>query len=242
MKKKVSIIVLMITLIGSITFLLYHQKNLRCLFIQNNSNFYQIQDHVFVSKNTPQLVIDSLGNLIKQSKTELKAFWGNLISEPTIIFCYTQNEYYKFGKKNTAAICRLGKYIAFTMYGLKTDVISHELCHAELFSRIGENYFKYYTQLPCWFDEGIALQFDSRDIYNDKEYYSKLILDKTDLEQLDRPGDFYTNDHSETLKNYLLSKLEIERFILNNSAQDLVELVDKFKNGGDLYEEYFNLR
>lgn len=235
--------ILLLVLIASLTiFFFYHQKNFRCIFIHSNDNFLQVEENIFVSKDTPPDLIDSLVSLVIKSENNLSSFWGGLMSSPTIIYCNTSAAYRKFGVPNTAALCRLGHYVIFSSYGLNEEVISHEICHAEIFSRIGENYFRYYTKLPCWFDEGIALQFDSRNIYNITEEQKNKVLSNSELKNLDRPGDFYLKDQDKTRNNYIASKIEIENFIKKNSINALINLLEIFKNSGDFYPEYYKLR
>jgi len=44
--------------------------------------------------------------------------------------------------------------------GINLDVLSHEMCHTELYHRLG--WWRKEMRIPTWFDEGLAMQLDYR--------------------------------------------------------------------------------
>ena len=223
-------------------FLLYHKKNIRCLLIDSDSSFTKVAPDIYVSNNTPQEWGDSLLELKVQAQEKLTSFWGPLQNNAILIYCHGQANYDKLGAENTMALCRLGRYLVVPSYGLQADVISHELCHTEIFSRIGRNYFKYYQKLPCWLDEGIALQFDDLEINNLRPEEQGLEITDKDLEAMDRPKDFYTDNIQQTLFNYRRAKAEIKRFIERNGKSAIIQTLDQLKNNENWYSNYLDLR
>jgi hypothetical protein len=93
-------------------------------------------------------------------------FYGAPIATPVTIIAANAAEGRKFGLTDvpgTAFISMTGTYVTLNMEQFGLDVTAHELMHAELAKRLG--YWARITQLPTWFDEGVALQLDRRAQY-----------------------------------------------------------------------------
>lgn len=229
---------LSILLITLAAWLYFHKKEIKCLRIQANDQFQEISPNFFVSKDTPPDTIALLTRLREQSLSELQVFWSSLQSNSTIIYCHTKKLYEQYGMPGTPACNLLGRFAIISKYGVHQDVMSHELCHSEIFSRIGENYFTYYYRLPCWLDEGIALQFDHRALYPRSALDTIGPLDLEELRQIDRPQDFYLKDYQQTTQHYMNAKVAVERFINVYSKEAIVQLLENFRKGGDIYQLY----
>lgn len=238
MRKKIIIVFLSLLFIGIASWLFYHQKEIRCLRIHKSDQFQQIQSNLFVSKDTPPDTTALLKVILQESLSSLNEFWGPLQSNSTILYCHSKELYEQYGMPGTPACNLLGKFAIISRYGVKEDIISHELCHSEIFSRIGGNYYKYYYQLPCWLDEGIALQFDHRGIYPQAQVDAIGQLSLEELQQIDRPQDFYLSDYKQTTQNYLKAKAVIAQFIQAHSKIALLQLLEDFRKGSDIYELY----
>jgi hypothetical protein len=144
-----------------------------------------------------------LVNVFKRSKNEVEKFWTGFSNEAIIIYCHNEGVYSKYGMKGVPALTRLGSYVILPNDGIYIEFISHELCHTELFARLGKNWWVYYQKLPCWFDEGLALQFNNTGTYekNALDTVSRWPIKK--LRTIDRPRKFYRKDSKITLQHYL---------------------------------------
>lgn len=228
-------------LIGISSFLLYHQKNIKCVFIASNKDFIAIKENIFVSKNTPLTIQQELLTLLNYAQNTLQNFWKMPIEIPTIIYCHSSENFQKLGAENTLALCRLGEYLVISSNGLDHEILTHEMCHAIVFDLLDENYLTYYTKLPSWLDEGIALQFNVTGNYANEELKKYKNPNVNELKYLDRPRYFYTQDHQITLKNYKLAKIEVTQFLENHEVEELKKLLIKISSKKKFYQTYERL-
>ncbi|MBD1398927.1 hypothetical protein H9Q13_17285 [Pontibacter sp. JH31] len=133
-----------------------------------------------------------------------------------------------------------GRHVVVTETGLNTDIISHELAHVALFDRIPN--FKWYMmtyRVPVWFDEGIAMQVDYREIYSTEKY-----LRHTDngakaptLVSMASISDFYQPDTLGWYR-YATSKHEVARWLQKVDRQGLDQLIQSTTIFSDFDEQY----
>ena len=206
MKNKLLILGLL-SVLSTIGFvLMLYQHDLRCVWVQHDKQFRRIVvggTPIFVSIDTPEETLETLVYVFKRSKNEVEKFWTGFSNEAIIIYCHNEGVYSKYGMKGVPALTRLGSYVILPNDGIYIEFISHELCHTELFARLGKNWWVYYQKLPCWFDEGLALQFNNTGTYekNALDTVSRWPIKK--LRTIDRPRKFYRKDSKITLQHYL---------------------------------------
>ena len=92
--------------------------------------------------------------------------------------------------------------------GQDLDVVAHELMHAELFERVG--YWRRFTQIPTWFDEGLAMQVDFRQRYDLPKAPS---VDTSYVRQLETVGDFFQSGDELLTRNYASAKAEVANWL-----------------------------
>lgn len=221
--------------------LIFHHRDLRCLSVSQSKEFRRIvveNTPIFVSIDTPEETLKTLVYVFKYSKNEVKKFWTGFSNEAIIIYCHNERAYSKYGMKGVPALTRLGSYVILPNDGLYVEIISHELCHTELFARLGKNWWVYYQKLPCWFDEGLALQFNNTGTYekNALDTIGRWPIKK--LRTIDRPRKFYRNDSKITLHHYLVAKKEIASWLSEHSKNDLLNVIDSLREEGEFYAVY----
>jgi hypothetical protein len=223
----------------------------RCYAINFSGSFTKHSNHLYISKGTTLSQTDTLSALLVSARKRLSGFWGNQHSEPTIIFCHTEEVYRKYGSSNGSPAnyfgTPLGTYVVIGPQGLDIDVISHEMCHAELTHRVG--WLTMARKIPQWFNEGIALMVDYR--YPDKgvgntyrNYLRKwqqtsmqgqIILPLEDLESVES---FYKGDMFRVNLAYLRSGLEVSRWLTLVEQRGLLQLIQGLQNGAAFEEAY----
>lgn len=220
---------------------IFYQRDLRCICVPYSKQFKRIDADdtpIFVSVDTSKETLEVLLKVYKHSKRKVEEFWSGFSNRATIIYCHNEKVYSKYGMKGVPALTRLGSYVILPSDGLYHEVISHELCHTELFARLGQNWWIYYQKLPCWFDEGLALQF------NNTGMYQKSVLDTVSrwtikkLRTIDRPRGFYRKDAKITLHHYLVAKKELELWLSDHSKSDFMKVIKSLREGGQFYNEY----
>ena len=225
--------------------LMFHHGDLRCLWVSHSKQFRRIvveNTPIFVSIDTPEETLKTLVYVFKRSKNEVEKFWAGFSNEATIIYCHNERVYSKYGVKGVPALTRLGSHVILPSDGIYVETISHELCHTELFARLGKNWWVYYQKLPCWFDEGLALQFNNTGTYekNALDTVPRWPINK--LRTIDRPRKFYRNDSKITLHHYLVAKKEIALWLSEHSKNDLLNVIDSLRKEGEFYAVYQNIK
>ncbi len=218
--------------------------------------FSKIAPSVLVSDQTSKARQDSLLQFVTQANNRIRSFWGNRQGEATIIFCSNREEYQKFCLIYEGAGCSLGtptgSWIVLNPDGLNVDVIAHEMCHDELFSRLG--WMKAKSSLPQWFDEGMALMVDYR--YSDPDPSRRYIGYVQEWDILTNHGktaphlqDIVTlngffgtqrgqADPTRTAQSYVTSGKEVSRWLGLVGQDGLLRIVQQLRDGYDFEDAY----
>jgi hypothetical protein len=141
----------------------------------------------------------------------------------------------------------LGTYVVISPQGLNVDVISHEMCHAELTHRLG--WLTMSRKIPQWFNEGIALMVDYR--YPDKgvdntyENYLRKWQQTSmqgqihvSLQDLETVESFYRGDNFWVNLAYLRSGLEVSKWLEKVEQQGLLDLTQALQSGASFEEAW----
>jgi hypothetical protein len=188
--------------------------------------FTENENHLYISHGTRAGQADSLRTLLTAARQRLTRFWGETQGEPTIIFCHTDALYRKYGSPSGSPAnyfgTPLGTYVVISPQGLNIDVISHEMCHAELTHRVG--WLTMSREVPQWFNEGVALMVDYRYPGNGLDNTYQNYLRKwqqsslegqiaVSLQELESVESFYRGDAFWINLAYLRSGLEVSRWL-----------------------------
>jgi hypothetical protein len=136
----------------------------RC-YLVSWSGLDQIAPNLYVDPDMPEAQRQSLLSRLADSEKQVASLYGSYTARPTVIAGHTMAVMDDYGGNlyNRAGRTYLTLASAFIVLGpdgvRSEDVLSHELAHAELLARIG-----YWSrgEIPNWFDEGLAVQFDNR--------------------------------------------------------------------------------
>ena len=133
-----------------------------------------------------------------------------------------------------------GEYVIISPDGLNADDVSHEMCHTELYSRVG--YFND-REIPLWFHEGISMLVckDYPSTYEGylTEWHSMIKNDPEilPLNRITAENDFYASPSRSSL-SYWRSGLEVMRWYELYGKDGLLELTRDITNGKDFYDAY----
>lgn len=121
--------------------------------------------NVYVNRATTPAQTTQLAKHILTARQRLLRFWGDRRGTATLIYCPKQADYEQYCIGGEGAGCSLGSpwgesFLVLGPDGNNADVIAHELCHDELFARLG--WWRVKRQIPVWFNEGLALMVDYR--------------------------------------------------------------------------------
>lgn len=206
---------------------------MQCYFVRW-TELEEIAPKVFIDPNMPEDKREFLLVSIEEAKDRISGLYGEYTAAPVIIAGHTMEVMERFGGNTYNQVGRtyltaLGSYIIFGPDGISdTDVIAHEIGHAELAQRIGQ---KAANQLPDWFEEGLALQFDNRFTEEDWEKRTSNGINAPNLEEIS------VITHDDWL-GYATAKHEVRRWLDAAGQDGLLSLLQSIRNGADFYQAY----
>lgn len=246
-------------LLGSVAFVVSYfvlfPHVFRCLSIRY-SDFRLAAEHLYVSPELSPRVQTHANKLIQESRKRIETFWGSRVGKPTIILCQRTDQYRQYCNSGDGAGCSIGtpwgtSYIVLNMDGLNTDVIAHEMCHDELFTRLG--WWKTTREIPQWFNEGLALMVDYRFVpktdsiqryvdYKDEYLYlSRGGQVALDLEEIASMRGFFNGQESHVMLAYMTSGMEVSRWLALTGEKKIPLLIQRVAEGKAFKEVYQEL-
>ncbi len=190
-----------------------------------------------------------LWHIIDRARDRNVRFWGEWKNQPIIIYCHNQADFARYGS-GTPGVAYLNPTQCFIVIGpdgLRTDIMSHEMCHVELFQRIG--WLASEFEKPAWFDEGLALMLDYRYAKREEKtrYFGFLIdWDRSlrsgssyvELDELQKLEGFSQGDLRRKVFAYLTAGKEVSRWLEIVGKEGLLEFTEKLKQGARFLEVY----
>jgi hypothetical protein len=244
---RIALALLVLATAGAGIYALRYPSMVRCMTVSWR-DFDVAQKKVFVSPDTPPEVRNLLKQLIARSEARVAALWGDFKSEPVIIYCHNETYFEQFGagSPGVAYLTPIGPYVVIGPRGMRTDVISHELCHAELFSRIG--WYNSEFHKPAWFDEGLAMQLDYRYARRGRSRYFGFMVDwerrigkggkAYDLDSLKGREAFTSGDFRQTELAYVTAGMEVSRWLEAVGEEGLLRFAERLMEGGSFSQVY----
>ena len=212
--------------------------------VPHRSSFEKVDDNVYVNRLDPDEADEKemMIELIDSAKDRVKEFFGDLEGEDStvIILCDDAKMLKKLGGDHdtkTTFFPSKKNYISISPDYCNTDVLAHELTHAELHSRLNASALK---KLPSWFDEGLAMQNDYRKQYNEDVWAELTDNGKNTvaLEDMDEPEEFYAGTEDDRQLRYACAKHEVGNWLERHGQQGLLDLIDKLNSGEDFDTAY----
>lgn len=234
---------IILVLLGFFAFYFKSPEIRNCFLISLSNNFSERENNLYISKDTPKVLQDSIISLIKLADQRVCRFWNTdkRAGSPIFIFCYSNDELMNFSKSNAILTYRtpINDYVVFGKDRINLDMISHELLHTELTAKAG--YFKMINKIPVWFDEGVAMQVDYRPEFSEEKYLQvKDSLGYTiELAKISAPNQFYKDNH---YYHFLQSRHEVDSWLKIAKLNGLYQLVNRIKNGEDFNFVYNELK
>ena len=226
MKKIILFTTLFFTL-SSVAVAAYKHQTIASVMIAH-SDFVEIQKNIFISANTTTQQKKNLLALIEKAKKRINNKFGGFTATPIIISSNDMDKLKPYISNSYGAthFTLSNAYTIIGSDGQNLDVISHELVHAEIFKRIG--YFKRWVNLPVWFDEGVAMQVDTRKAYNDPPPNIR-------INSLKYGWQFFRGNQT---SHYALAKNEIKKWLETAGDTAPYELLSNMNNGVSFNNAY----
>ena len=249
--------VLPMLIVLPVSFLMLYPHLVRCIRIDSSADFRLLTgtDRVYVNLSATLYQQGQLRRHAATARDRIRRFWGDRRGRAILIYCPKQTDYEQYCASGEGAGCSLGtpwgtSYLVLGPDGNNADVIAHELCHDELFARLG--WWRIKRQIPQWFNEGLALMVDYRfsspsvweqpdkqpNPFSDEDLSSfpqRPMLKLTDLETTQ---DFFGGGYTNTMLAYQTSAEEVTRWLTVVGRAGVPALSNAVANGvafGDAY-------
>ncbi|WP_266367391.1 hypothetical protein [Tellurirhabdus rosea] len=230
---------------------------IRCQFIGYAPDFQRIAPGVYVSRDTPPRQRAFLLFEIRQAERRLASLWQSpRRGRAAVIFCQTPEQYERYCRGSEGAGCSLGTpwgdaWIVINPYGRNPDVLAHEMCHDELYQRLG--WLTSQRQIPQWFNEGLALMLDHRfttardslqrfrDYHDEWQYLTRGQQFVLELEEMESMRDFFGGGPQHVMLAYMTAGREVARWLSIVGRPGLQQLTDAVAAGNDFGTTYQTL-
>ena len=199
----------------SVAYSFFFINQIRCIMV-SYSDLKEVEKGIYVDPAMDDIEIQLLLLNIEQSKERVALFFDTTTSNPTIIAGPTKGIMKKYGANLRSPgmnhITLLGTFIVLGPGGLNRDVISHELVHSELVSRVG--WMNREAKIPTWFDEGLALMLDYRYANSDAMWMMLTSNGKNApaLPELANMNDFMRYTEKSPFFSYVTAMREVSRW------------------------------
>ncbi|MFD2937044.1 hypothetical protein [Spirosoma flavum] len=246
-----------------IGFLWLYPQVLWCMRVSTSADFKLLAGtgKVYVSRTATAKQQTQLRHHTQTALDRIRRFWGDRRGQATLIYCPAQADYERYCAGGEGAGCSVGtpwgtSYLVLGPDGNNTDVIAHELCHDELFTRLG--WWRVKRQIPQWFNEGLALMVDYR-FSNPSVWEQPDSLEQTSpsssenaslsfpqrpmlkLADLETTREFFGGNYTHTLLAYQTAADEVARWLAVVGRAGVPALTDAISNGNEFGEMYRQL-
>ncbi len=244
-------------------FLLLYPQLWRCMQIEGSPDFLGLtgQPNVYVNRNATRKQAAQLNTHLQTARTRLARFWGDRRGRATLIYCPQQADYEQYCIGGEGAGCSLGtpwgeSFLVLGPDGNNADVIAHELCHDELFARLG--WWRTKREIPVWFNEGLALMVDYRfsppDLWEHPDRTARPNYFDTDddmmafaqppmlkLTNLETTREFFGGGYEHVMLAYQIAANEVSTWLRVVGRAGVPVLAGTVASGADFEETYRQL-
>lgn len=232
-KKRIIYVVsgfLSLALVGA---LLLGKNVIACTLIEY-SDFDETAPGIYLEPGLTKAETQQFFILYEAAKERIRNTYGEYTARPTIIAIRSPDKIKQYGNAYGVAYFIPGKsFVVIGPEGHNADVIAHELMHAELNQRVG--YWKRMTQIPSWFDEGVAMQVDYRQSFNIENFENAGPLNR---QKLWFAGQFHSGNIQKIMENYAISKHEVNNWRMPRKKSHLYEKLEEIR-GGKNFDDAF---
>ncbi len=171
-----------------------------------------------------------LPELQSQARARIESTFGTPRSHPTVVFFRDSRAFWPLlvNPYGSAGSIGEGSCVLIGPKGRSVDVVAHELMHQELLERVG--YWRLITEIPVWFNEGVAMQVDFRPQYALAQSAGSAI-DTGSVRALDSIGEFNDGDDEQLTQHYAFAKAEVARWLDEIGRDGLYLRLERIRAG-----------
>jgi len=235
--RRTVLIFLIVIPISSFAHFIFFPQQTRSILIDYSG--FKKDGRLYFNNKTPRNKVDTVNLLIGLASNRVAEFWGQKTCNPKFIYCDSDEDFKKFGSRYQIPALthiKFGSYIVISNEGIDLDIIAHEISHAEFYERIG--FYNWSFKIPRWFDEGLAMQNDSRTYYSEDTLKLKSHNYKNlpDVKKLQSGKQFNEEGSREQIMlNFMTAKHEVKNWYTKEKLDKLIKDI----NSGKTFEEAF---
>jgi hypothetical protein len=218
------------------------------LYVYDKSEIYspsiidmdKITEQVYVEPVMELLEREKLLSLIKKAKVRTAKFYGEDVSQPLIIACWSEVCYSRYQEHRinylSNSVAHAGdNYMVLSKDALDVESITHEWSHTFLDSYIDPS-----VEIPLWFNEGMAVIASEDKDYTKKTWQLILELEGGAPKLSKISGQWSNNALSEDKSElfYRTSHQEVAAWYAKLDKKSFKKFLKELKNGTAFYEAY----
>jgi hypothetical protein len=167
-----------------------------------------------------------------QAKTRITNMFGAPRAKPLVVFLNNPATIFTFKSNGYGSTHFVGPRVCVILgpQGTNVDVVAHELLHAELSERVGP--WRRSSEIPAWFDEGLAMQVDFRSRYDSSQTVDASELDS--LRTLRSMDQFNAGNDEEITRHYARSKRAAAQWLEKIGRSNLYSRFERIRAGESL--------
>jgi len=202
-----------------------------------------IAPHIYVDQELPAESTTRLLNIVEKARVMAADLYGELIAEPDILFCSTMACYRRFGAIGLGYT--RGNTILISPYGTRPAIVSHELSHVELATRLGGQP-EILDKIPQWFDEGTAVMVSQAHEFSDEAWLKACDNGESapklsEIESVDGWNHVTGTNGVNMQRSYGTARREVVRWYAKAGRKGLEQLLQALKERENFHEVYRNI-
>jgi hypothetical protein len=229
--------ILFLILIALFTGVYFKRHGIACTLIPY-MDYRAIQHNSYANVGLSENQYTAFKALINSASRRIEKTYGKPIAKPIILFTLKKTTAAKWGANETATLHRTPWQTCIIVgpYGENTDVLAHELLHAEIQERVG--FLTIQKEMPTWFDEGAALTLDHREPYLPINIHLSVEAISR-VHNLVNTNTFFSGD---IVKNYQAARMAVIPLIRKADFYKDLEKMSKGERFNQVFENKVNTR
>ncbi len=193
----------------------------------------RLSDRFFIPADSSDSERKKYRNLVTKAQQRIKGTFGEPLATPIVVFFKDPDAFWPLKINSYGQTPTIGKRACLLIgpKGQNTDIVAHELVHAEILHRVGA--WIMLQEIPSWFDEGVAMQVDYRERYN---LGYEQMPDSSFVREIFSYRSFF-----EVANSYAAAKREVSNLLDSKETPTLFEGLKRVKNG-ESFAEVFKIQ
>lgn len=213
--------------VGLVTYAFANPGVAACAVV-NAEPFDALPDGTLVESGSTKQDHSAVLQLLSAARTRIQNAFGTPHAKPIVVVFNNLHAFWPLRLNEYASTSFAGTRACMIVgpKGQNVDVVAHELMHAELFDRVG--FWGRITQVPVWFDEGLAMQVDFRPKY----VLPGGATPKTKtVTSLNAARDFFVSDDDLLTWNYSAAKIEVAQWLAQVGKGSVHNRLERIRAG-----------